>query len=257
MADLHIRHLSHGFVTRSAYTEAISNIELRIEEGEFFCLLGPSGCGKSTLLNVIAGFESPTKGQVEIDGQVMRGPGNDRVVVFQDVHNSLFPWMTVSDNVEFGLKMLGLSRTARKQRVRDLLRLVGLEGHEVKFPDELSGGMKQRVQIARALAIDPKILLMDEPFGALDAQTRRGLQIELLRIWEQTRKSVFFITHDIFEAVLLATRIGIMSKGPGATLARVLTIEAPRPRILTNSQTGELIERIQEMMGMEREHVRH
>ena len=255
MADLHIRHLSHGFVVRSVYTEAVSNIDLRIDEGEFFCLLGPSGCGKSTLLNVIAGFETPTKGHVEVDGETVRGPGNDRVVVFQDVHNSLFPWMTVTENVEFGLKMLSLSRGQRKERVRDLLRLVGLEGHEAKFPDELSGGMKQRVQIARALAIDPKILLMDEPFGALDAQTRRGLQIELLRIWEQTRKSIFFITHDIFEAVLLANRIGIMSNGPGATLARVLTIDAPRPRSLTNPQTAELIERVQEMMGLEREHV--
>ena len=151
--------------TRFGWTDVLTDINLHIIEGEFFCLVGPSGCGKSTLLNVIAGFLQPTSGIVELDGEVLRGPGNNRVVVFQDVHNSLFPWMSVRDNVEFGLAMLKIPASDRAKRVNELLDLVRLSEHDTKFPDELSGGMKQRVQIARALAIKPKILLMDEPFG--------------------------------------------------------------------------------------------
>jgi NitT/TauT family transport system ATP-binding protein len=254
MTDVYIRQLSHGFPARTGWTEVLHNIDLRITRGEFFCLVGPSGCGKSTLLNVIAGFLAPTRGSVELAGQALRGPSNDRVVVFQDVHNSLFPWMTVRENVEFGLRMLGLSGSARRDRVDAFLQLVGLTEHDRKFPDELSGRMKQRVQIARALAIEPKILLMDEPFASLDAQTRRTMQEELLRIWAKTKTSVFFITHDIIEAVTLADRIGVMSRAPAATLLRVLVPDLPRPRTLTDARFAALVSGIEGLLGLQPAH---
>jgi NitT/TauT family transport system ATP-binding protein len=250
-ADLHIQLVSHGFATRTGWTEVLHDIDLRIRPGEFFCLVGQSGCGKTTLLNVIAGFLAPTDGAVYLNGCVLRGPSNDRVVVFQDVHNSLFPWMTVRENVEFGLRMLGRAPDERKRRVDALLQLVGLAEHDDKFPDELSGGMKQRVQIARALAIGPKILLMDEPFASLDAQTRRTMQAELLRIWERTQTSVLFITHDIIEAVTLADRIGVMSKGPAATIVHVLEPSLARPRAFTDGHFATFVSRIEELLGME------
>jgi len=252
--DLHIQIASHGFATRNGFTEVLRNIDLSIREGEFFCLVGQSGCGKTTLLNMIAGFLPPMKGSVSLDGRVLRGPSNDRVVVFQDVHNSLFPWMTVRENIEFGLRMLGRVPVERRQRVDELLRLVGLTEHDGKFPDELSGGMKQRVQIARALAIGPKVLLMDEPFASLDAQTRRTMQGELLRIWERTRTSVLFITHDIIEAVMLADRIGVMSKGPAATIMHMLAPDLPRPRTFTDGHFASLVSRIEGMLGRQANH---
>ena len=250
-ADLHIQLASHGFATRTGWTEVLHDIDLRIRPGEFFCLVGQSGCGKTTLLNVIAGFLAPTNGAVYLDGRVLRGPSNDRVVVFQDVHNSLFPWMTVRENVEFGLRMLGRAPDERKRRVDALLQLVGLTEHDDKFPDELSGGMKQRVQIARALAIGPKILLMDEPFASLDAQTRRTMQAELLRIWERTQTSVLFITHDIIEAVTLADRIGVMSKGPAATIVHLLEPNLPRPRAFADGHFATLVSKIEGLLGRE------
>jgi len=250
-SELHIQLASHGFATRTGWTEVLHNIDLRIRQGEFFCLVGQSGCGKTTLLNVIAGFLAPTQGAVYFDGRALNGPSNDRVVVFQDVHNSLFPWMTVRENVEFGLRMLGRPPDERKQRVDALLQLVGLTEHDGKFPDELSGGMKQRVQIARALAIGPKILLMDEPFASLDAQTRRTMQAELLRIWERTQTSVLFITHDIIEAVTLADRIGVMSKGPAATIVHVLEPNLPRPRAFADGHFATFVSKIEGLLGRE------
>jgi NitT/TauT family transport system ATP-binding protein len=170
------------------------------------------------------------------------------------VHNSLFPWMTVRDNIEFGLRMLGRPPDERTQRIDSLLSLVGLTEHDHKFPDELSGGMKQRVQIARALAIGPKVLLMDEPFASLDAQTRRTMQGELLRIWERTKTSVLFITHDIIEAVTLADRIGVMSKGPAATIQHMIEPELPRPRSFTDGHFASLVSKIEGMLGREPNH---
>jgi NitT/TauT family transport system ATP-binding protein len=250
-SGLHIDVRRHGFETRSGWNEVLRNIDVRIGEGEFFCLVGQSGCGKSTLLNIIAGFLAPTEGAVALGNRMLTGPSNDRVVVFQDVHNSLFPWMTVRENVEFGLKMLDRPRDERRRRVDSLLQLVGLSEHDDKFPDELSGGMQQRVQIARALAIGPKILLMDEPFASLDAQTRRMMQAELLRIWEQTKTSVLFITHDIIEAVTLADRIGVMSKGPGATIAHFITPDLKRPRSFADHEFATLVSRVEQMLGRE------
>jgi NitT/TauT family transport system ATP-binding protein len=252
--DLVIQIAKHGFTTNSGFNEVLHDIDLRIAPGEFFVLVGQSGCGKTTLLNVLAGFLPPTDGAVYIGGHALRGPSNERVVVFQDVHNSLFPWMTVRENIEFGLKMLGRPQEERRSRTDSLLQLVGLTEHHGKFPDELSGGMKQRVQIARALAIGPKILLMDEPFASLDAQTRRTMQGELLRIWARAKTSVLFITHDILEAVLLADRIGVMSKGPAATIMQVLEPNLPRPRTFADSKFTTLVSDIEGMLGRESNH---
>jgi NitT/TauT family transport system ATP-binding protein len=251
-----VRGLSHGFETRGGWSEVLRGIDLQIGNREFFCLVGPSGCGKSTFLNILAGFLTPTKGRVELEGNTLDHPGNDRVVVFQDVHNSLFPWMTVRENVEFGLRMLKVGSSERCSRSDEMLDLVGLREHDKKFPDELSGGMKQRVQIARALAIKPKLLLMDEPFGSLDAQTRQMMQKELLRIWEQTQTAIVFITHDIIECVVLADRIGIMSAGPSATITDVVAPNLPRPRTIREGGFASLVAQIEKLLGLEKANVR-
>lgn len=208
---------------------ALDRVDLHVKEGEFFCLLGPSGCGKTTLLSIIAGFERPTSGEVKVYGRNVTGPGADRGVVFQS-DQALFEWLTVEENVEFGLRMRGIPPGERRAVVERNLALVGLTAHRKKFPHELSGGMKQRVQIARVLANDPEILLMDEPFAALDAQTRRRMQQELTRIWSKARKTVVFITHDIAEAITLGDRIGVMTHGPAARIKRVVEVNLPRPR---------------------------
>jgi NitT/TauT family transport system ATP-binding protein len=202
---------------------ALRDLDLEIEAGEFFCLLGTSGCGKTTVLNLVAGFERPSAGRIEIGGRVIEGPGADRGVVFQG-DDSLYSWLSALANVEFGMRMRGVERTERHARARHYLELVGLDGQDHKHPPELSGGMKQRIQIARVLANEPEILLMDEPFGALDAQTRAVMQQELLKIWRATRKTVLFITHDIDEAIILATRIGVMQAGPASRLKGVVPV---------------------------------
>jgi len=207
----------------------IENLSLTFPKGEFHVVLGPSGCGKTTALNLLAGFETPTTGSVIVDGRPVTQPGPDRTVIFQG-DDSLYSWLTALENVEFGLSVRGMPRKERREKAQLYLRLVGLVGHEGKFPDELSGGMKQRVQIARALACDSPILLLDEPFGALDAQTRSILQGELSRIWEETRKSIFFITHDITEAIILADRVSVMHAGPRSRIKRTFDIEMERPR---------------------------
>jgi NitT/TauT family transport system ATP-binding protein len=202
---------------------AVEHFEMGIDVGEFFCLLGPSGCGKTTILKLLAGFEGPTAGQIVMDGRPVQGPSRDRGVVFQS-DDSLYGWLTAVENVEFGLRMRGVPRAERRERAMQYLELVGLRGQGQKYPAELSGGMKQRIQIARALVNQPKMLLMDEPFAALDAQTRSLMQEELARIWRATRTTVLFITHDIDEAVTLGTRIGVMRAGPRSDVKGVLDV---------------------------------
>jgi len=224
---IEVRDLGIRFDTRGGALDAVSKVSLHVNPGEFVSLIGPSGCGKSTLLNVVAGFLDPSSGQTLLDGRAIKGPGSDRGVVFQQY--SLFPWMTVRKNVEFGLKMLGMSTNERETQARTLLGLAGLLSFENHYPDQLSGGMKQRVGIVRALATSPQVLLMDEPFGALDSQTRVVMQEILTNMWQRLRLSVLFITHDIDEAVFLSDRIYVMTARPGRIKSEMV-VPLPRPR---------------------------
>jgi NitT/TauT family transport system ATP-binding protein len=222
--------------TQGSDDVAVRDFDLDIADGEFFCLLGTSGCGKTTVLNMIAGFEPPTSGKIEVAGRAIEGPGADRGVVFQG-DDSLYPWLTALGNVEFGMRMRGLGRAERLASAHRYLDLVGLKGQDHKHPAELSGGMKQRIQIARVLANEPQMLLMDEPFAALDAHTRAAMQRELIKIWRATGKTVLFITHDIDEAVILATRIGVMHAGPASKLKGIIEVtlsDAERDRTHDN-----------------------
>ena len=202
---------------------ALEEVSLDVGAREFVALLGPSGCGKSTLLYLIGGFLPTETGTILVEGKPVAAPGPDRGIVFQ--HFALFPWKTVRGNVLYGLERMGLARQEREKRAQSFIDLVGLDGFEDSYPSQLSGGMRQRTAIARTLAFDPKILLMDEPFGALDAQTRSVMQQELLKIWRETRKTVLFITHDIDEAIVLATRIGVMHAGPESRLKGVIPVD--------------------------------
>jgi NitT/TauT family transport system ATP-binding protein len=206
---------------------ALEAVSLAVEQGEFVAIVGPSGCGKSTLLLLINGLLHPTGGRILLNGRPVASPGPDRALVFQEF--ALLPWRTVLHNVELGLEVTGQPAAARREIARDNLRLVGLSAFERYFPHQLSGGMRQRVGIARALAVGPEVLLMDEPFGALDAQTRQIMGAELLRIWERDRKTIMFVTHDIDESIYLADRVVVMSANPGRVL-EVLPIDLPRPR---------------------------
>lgn len=206
---------------------AIQDINLEVGKGEFLAIVGPSGCGKSTLLDIIAGLSKPNSGEIHIDDKLITGPALDRGIVMQGY--ALFPWRTVRQNVEFGLEIKGVPKSERKNISEKNIALVGLQGFADRYPYELSGGMKQRVAIARALAYDPEVLLMDEPFAAVDAQTREVLQDELLRIWEETNKTIIFVTHSIDEAVALADRVAVMSVNPG-TIREIVDIKLPRPR---------------------------
>ncbi len=220
--------------------EALRDVNLRIEPGEFICLVGPSGCGKTTLLNVIAGFLEPTAGDVSIDGRKIQGPGPDRCVVFQQY--AVFPWLTVRENVEFGLKLSVNKRSSEETKniVDRFIDLVGLKDFEKAFPKELSGGMKQRVAIARAYAVNPEVLLMDEPFGALDAQTRQFMQESLLQILEKERKTVLFVTHGVEEATFLSTRVVVMAARPGR-IREIIPIQLPYPRVAATKTSPEFV----------------
>lgn len=221
--------------------EALQDINLSIRDHEFVCFIGPSGCGKTTLLRIIAGLDDPSSGSVYLDGDPILGPGPERGMVFQEY--SLFPWRTVIDNIAFGLELKGVNKKERLERSKQYLKMVGLERFSDRYPHELSGGMKQRVAIARALVNDPKALLMDEPFGALDAQTRNIMQSELLRIWEEERSTVVFVTHSVDEAIYLADRIVIMSARPGR-IKDVISIDIPRPRVRTSTEVNGIRDRI-------------
>ena len=233
------RRLRKEFVdiSRQAEVVALSSIDLDIGEDEFLTILGPSGCGKSTLLNIIAGFEQATDGEVRLDGQIIRNPGPDRGVVFQEY--ALFPWLNVAQNIEFGLRERGVPKAERKDRLTRQISTVGLDGFEDRFPQELSGGMRQRVALARVLVNDPKILLMDEPFAALDAQTRTIMQTELLRVWSAERRTALFVTHNIEEAVLLGDRLVVMTARPGR-IKEIVNVKLPRPRDVTSAEFNEI-----------------
>jgi NitT/TauT family transport system ATP-binding protein len=225
--QIRITGVNKIFKTGEREVVALKNIDLEIPNGQFVCLLGPSGCGKSTLLNAIAGFSLPSSGRIVADGKTISDPGPDRGMVFQEY--ALFPWMTVEQNVSFGLEVKGMESAEIAKRVSTLLDMLGLSDFRARFPKDLSGGMRQRVAIARVLALDSPIMLMDEPFGALDALTRRNLQDELLRIWAELKKTIIFVTHSIEEAIYMADRIVVMTYRPG-TVKRDLMVTLPRLR---------------------------
>ncbi|HET6142350.1 MAG TPA: ABC transporter ATP-binding protein [Candidatus Acidoferrales bacterium] len=235
--------------SRGSFTPALQNIDLEIEQGEFVCIVGPSGCGKSTLLHLIAGLDKPTTGQITVDGGPVTGPGTDRILLFQEL--GLFPWLNVRQNVEFGLKMAGVSNEERKERARIFLRMVHLSHFEDHYIHQLSGGMRQRVALARSLALRPKILLMDEPFAALDAQTRDMLHDELERIWKETAPTIVFVTHNVREAVRLGDRVLLMSFRPGRIKAQ-FEVSLDRPRHVEDSDVAQLSK---EILGQLREEI--
>lgn len=224
---LTVRDVTKRFQIGGTTVEALGRVNLSIDKGEFVCLIGASGCGKSTLLRIIAGFEQPTSGQVDLYEQPVTGPGSDRGMVFQDY--ALFPWMNVRDNISFGPRQKGMAKKYVAEITNEYLHMVGLEKFADRFPQQLSGGMKQRVAIARVLANECELLLMDEPFGALDAITRESLQLELLEIWARTGVTVIFVTHSVEEAVLLSDRVVVMTAGPGRVEADI-AIDLERPR---------------------------
>jgi NitT/TauT family transport system ATP-binding protein len=226
-------------------TPVLDDISLEVAEGEFVCLLGPSGCGKSTLLSTMAGFLSPTSGEIRIDGEVVHGPDPRRIFVFQE--RGVFPWLTVEGNIAFGL--FHLTAPERRQRVAHYIKMVGLEGFEKAYPPALSGGMKQRLEVARALAVNPDMLFLDEPFGALDSITRLVMRGELLRIWQAERKTIIFVTHDIDEAVQLADRVVVMSARP-ATIQQIVNIDIPHPRDISSARYLELRDGIFRQIGL-------
>jgi NitT/TauT family transport system ATP-binding protein len=228
MKSLTLEHLEKTYFDPFANRQvtAIRDISLTVDAGDFVSVVGPSGCGKTTMLNTIAGFLAPTAGRIRVDDRVVSGPGPDRGVVFQSF--ALFPWRTVLDNVAFGPKMRGVPKAKRHEIAREYLALAGLSHAAERYPNELSGGMQQRVGVVRALANEPDVLLMDEPFAAVDAQTRMTLQEELTRIWGERRPTVLFITHDVNEAVFLANRVVVLSHG---SLLDDITIDLPRPRV--------------------------
>jgi NitT/TauT family transport system ATP-binding protein len=249
-AQIVIESVSHVYrPPRGREVLALDDVSLTIAPREFVALLGPSGCGKSTLLYLIGGFLPVERGAISVEGRPIQGPGPDRGIVFQ--HFALFPWKTVRGNILYGLERQGMAKPEREKRAMDFIELVGLAGFEDSYPSQLSGGMKQRTAIARTLAFDPSILLMDEPFGALDAQTRGLMQGELLRIWQRTRKTVIFVTHDVQEAVYLADRVAVMSARPGRIKTIVDTrFDKNEPDIFKNSF---FIEKVDEIWNLVRE----
>ena len=227
MSSISIRNLSQSYVTDTKTVQAVSNVSLDIRDSEFICVVGPSGCGKTTLLNILGGFIEPTEGEIQIDGIARRAANVSIGVVFQEY--ALFPWRTALGNVEYGLEIQKVPKAERRERAMHYLQLVHLEEAADTYPHHLSGGMRQRVAVARALAYDPALLLMDEPFGALDTQTREHLQELTEEIWLSTRKTVFYVTHNLSEAVYLGERVVVMHPAPGR-IHKIVTIDLPRPR---------------------------
>lgn len=246
MPKLAICDLWVQFEVKGESLVAVAGVNLSIGECEFVSLLGPSGCGKTTILNVVAGFVPATRGQALLNSSPVTKPGPDRGVVFQQ--GALFPWLSLRQNIEYGLKIRSVPAQERRRRADDLMRLVHLDGAGDKWPYQASGGMQQRVGIARALATDPEILLMDEPFGALDAQTRASLQRELIEIWQSNQKTVLFVTHDIVEALVLSDRVIVMSAAPGKIQADV-RVDLPRPRLRSEVQMMQKYDEISHLLG--------
>jgi len=244
-SSLQVENVSMIFDRDGKQTSVLEDISLEVGEGEFLCLLGPSGCGKTTLLNIMAGFLSPTRGDVKVRGEIVHGPDPRRIFVFQE--RGVFPWLTVEGNIGFGIA--GLPRKEREHRIGHYIQMVGLKGFEKSYPSDLSGGMKQRLEVARALAVNPDMLLLDEPFGALDSITRLTMRRELLRIWEAERKTIIFVTHDIDEAVQLADRVVVMSARP-ATIQQIVTIDIPHPRDISSPRYLELRDGIFQQIGL-------
>lgn len=242
---LRAEQLGVVYASDGKHVPALEGINLEIKDGEFICVVGPSGCGKSTLLNVMGGFLSPTTGSVTIDGERVVGPDRRRILVFQE--RGVFPWLTVEGNIGFGLSKL--PREERERRIAHYVQLVRLQGFENSYPSDLSGGMRQRLQVARALAVDPDILFLDEPFGALDSITRVIMRGELLRIWQTERRTVVFVTHDIDEAVQLADRVVVLSSRP-ARIQQILTIDIPHPRNISSSRYLELRDELLKQIGL-------
>jgi NitT/TauT family transport system ATP-binding protein len=242
---LSVERVSMIFVRDGKSTHVLQDIDLDVSEGEFVCVLGPSGCGKSTLLNAMAGFLAPTSGEIRVDGEIVTKPDPRRIFVFQE--RGVFPWLTVEGNIGFGL--FKLPRAEREARIAYYVKMVGLQGFEKTYPQELSGGMKQRLEVARALAVNPDMLFLDEPFGALDSITRLIMRAELLRIWEAERKTIIFVTHDIDEAVQLADRVVVMSARP-ATIQQIVDIDIPHPRDISSARYLELRDGIFQQIGL-------
>jgi NitT/TauT family transport system ATP-binding protein len=251
MATIEITHLSKIFkdAKRKSDVIALDDINLEVAKNEFLCLLGPSGCGKSTLLNMIAGFEKPSSGNVTVDGQLISAPGADRGVVFQQAN--LMPWLPIWENVAFHLLLRGGQKGERRAIAQRYIDMVGLTGFENHYPSELSGGMNQRVGIARALLMNPQVILMDEPFGALDEQTRMDMQNELVRIWQQHQGTIVFVTHGIDEALTLGTQVAVMSARPGR-IREIIPIDLSRPRDITSPQFNETKRHILDLLRSER-----
>ena len=237
--EIEIQGVTKSYETREGSFLALEEVNLDVEKNEFICVVGPSGCGKTTLMNIIAGLNPPSTGTVKVRGELVTGPGKGKGVVFQQY--ALYPWLTVEKNVEFGLRMKGVEKEKRREIAQKYIKIVGLEKFAKSYPKELSGGMKQRVAIARAYTTGPEVLLMDEPFGALDAQTRAQLQENLLNTWQQEKKTCFFITHDVEEAVFLSTKVIIMSAGPGR-IREIVDVHLPYPRDQETKLTPEFNE---------------
>jgi NitT/TauT family transport system ATP-binding protein len=242
---LRLDHVGKVFERDGKTVSVLEDLNLEVSDGEFVCFVGPSGCGKSTLLNLIGGFLAPTSGSITIDGKAVHGPDPRRILVFQE--RGVFPWLTVEGNIGFGLGKL--ARDERRERIAHYVQLVRLDGFERSYPSDLSGGMKQRLQVARALAVDPDILYLDEPFGALDSVTRLIMRQELLRIWQAERRTILFVTHDIDEAVQLADRVVVLSSRP-AKIQEIVTIDTPHPRNISAPRYLEVRDELLNRIGL-------
>ena len=247
-----VENIEKKFFGKSKVTHTLSDINLEFKKGEFICLLGPSGCGKSTLLNIVAGLESPTGGKVYLNDSEIKGVGVDRAVMFQE--SALFPWLKVIENVEFGMKIAGVPKVERREKAMEYLKMVHLTKFKDSYVHELSGGMRQRVALARALTLDSEVLLMDEPFSALDSQTKSILQTELQKIWWETKKTIIFVTHNVEEAVFLADRIIVMSANPGK-VKKEFKIELGRPRKVDSLDLAYISSEVMEVLREEVEKV--